>query len=70
MKTGIKMCLLLIAGLLMSCNNDDDTNTENDDVCTYAGLTYLIDPDTTNTLIPNDELFTDFFVLNSGAIKI
>ena len=64
MKTIFKTILLLaVAFSLFNCDNDDG-NAPNQNVCTYQGLTALIG--STQTLIPESDLQTDYFPNNDG----
>lgn len=64
MKTTIKpLFLVLFILILFNCDNDDNT-APNVNVCNYQGLTALIG--STQTLIPEVNLTTDYFPNNDG----
>lgn len=64
MKHLIKTSLLIfISVLLFSCDNDDGM-ADNQNVCTYEGLTFF--DGTTQTLIPESQLTTELFLNGSG----
>ena len=64
MKSIFKSILLLAITLtLFNCDNDDG-NAPNISVCSYEGLTAEIQG--TFTLIPETDLFTDYFPNNNG----
>ncbi|WP_188463210.1 hypothetical protein [Bizionia arctica] len=71
MKTTIKsLCLLVLTLILFNCDNDDDVNAVNEDVCNYAGFTFLDTSDNTQTLIPEAELTTDFYYTSSNGPEV
>lgn len=64
MKTTFKSLIFLAFTLILfNCDNDDST-APNTNVCSYQGLTALIG--TTQTLIPEANLTTDYFPNNDG----
>ena len=64
MKSIFKSILLLAITLtLFNCDNDDG-NAPNTSVCSYEGLTAEIPG--TFTLIPETDLYTDYFPNNNG----
>lgn len=58
-----KILLLTLTLAFLNCDNDDG-NAPNTNVCNYQGLTALIV--STQTLIPEAQLQTDYFPNNDG----
>ena len=70
MKTTIKtLCLLVLTLVLFNCDNDDG-NADNQDVCNFAGFTFLDTSDNTQTLITEAELTTDFYYTSSNGPEV
>lgn len=64
MKTLFKQALVVLVLItLFNCDNDDG-NAPNENVCNYQGLTAEIN--STQTLIPESDLQTDYFPNNDG----
>lgn len=61
---------LVISGatLYISCDNDD--NAANESVCNYEGFTFLDTNNNNTTLIPETDLFTDFFNTSSNGPEV
>lgn len=56
--------IIFISILLFSCDNDDGMS-DNQNVCTYEGLTFF--DGTTQTLIPESQLTTELFLNGGGS---
>lgn len=66
MKTLFKIATILVITLLLfSCDNDNNPSP-NDAQCNYEGLTFLDTSNSTQTLIPESDLTTDYFPNNGG----
>jgi len=65
MKTLFKTTLLILSLTFFSCDNDNNPSP-NDTQCNYEGLTFLDTSNSTQTLIPEANLTTDFFPNNGG----
>ncbi len=65
MKTMLKTIALLLVIIITSCDNDSNLSP-NDIQCNYEGLTFLDTSNSTQTLIPEVDLTTDFFPNNGG----
>lgn len=61
------VALLFIA--FISCDNDDG-NAANQNACNYQGFTYLDTNSNTQTLIPEADLYTDFFNTSSNGPEV
>ncbi|WP_452227019.1 hypothetical protein [Lacinutrix cladophorae] len=70
MKTTIKtLCLLFLTLVLFNCDNDDG-DADNQDDCNFAGFTFLDTSDSTQTLIPESDLTTDFYYTSSNGPEV
>ncbi len=63
------LLVLLTISTLLSCDNDSDP-APNDDICEYQGLTFLDTANSTETLIPESDLTTDFFHSSSNGPEV
>lgn len=62
--------LFLMTSLcFISCDNDDG-NASNQNSCNYEGFTFLDTNNNTTTLIPESDLFTDFFNTSSNGPEV
>ncbi|SDW51474.1 hypothetical protein SAMN05444411_101895 [Lutibacter oricola] len=69
MKTLFKIALLILTISFSSCDNDNPT-TPNLDDCNYAGFTFYDNTNTTQTLIPESDLTTDYFNTSSNGPEV
>jgi hypothetical protein len=68
-KTIYLMALLISFFYFTSCDNDDG-NAPNQNICNYQGFTFLDTNNNTTTLIPESDLFTDFFNTSSNGPEV
>ena len=70
MKTIFKAAVLLFISItFFNCNNDDG-NAANENQCNYQGLSYFLLPNTTQNLIPESELTTDFIYTSANGPEV
>ncbi|WP_299524584.1 hypothetical protein [uncultured Lutibacter sp.] len=70
MKKTLKTLLLFaVTFTLYNCDNDNG-NASNETACNYEGFTFLDTNNNTQTLIPESDLFTDFFNTSSNGPEV
>ena len=70
MKKLLKTFLLsAVIFTLINCDNDNG-NAPNETTCNYEGFTFLDTSNNTQTLIPETDLFTDFFNTSSNGPEV
>lgn len=60
---------LTLMFFLLACDNDDG-NAANQNQCTYQGFSYLDTNNNTTILIPEADLYTDFFISSSNGPEV
>ena len=70
MKTIFKTVLALTLVFTFSSCDNDNAPYNNDDTCQYQGFTFVDTTTTTQTLIPESDLTTDFFNTSSNGPEV
>ncbi|MFD2698803.1 hypothetical protein ACFSQ0_12450 [Mesonia sediminis] len=65
---GFGFCLVVVVSSV-ACDNDDG-NAPNQNQCAYQGFSYLDTNNNTSILIPEADLYTDFFISSSNGPEV